>query len=144
MKAIFFVLLLSGLKAAAQQPEIYQKDGAAIAGYDVVAFFTDAAAVKGSSTYTLVWNDAAWHFATAAHRDSFAVNPGRYAPQYGGWCAYGMAGGYKAPTQADTWTVLDGKLYFNYSRKVKSTWDKDRGNYILKADGNWPAIRREG
>ncbi|HYC28216.1 MAG TPA: YHS domain-containing (seleno)protein, partial [Chitinophagaceae bacterium] len=69
------------------------------------------------------------------------ADPEKYAPQYGGYCAYGCADGHKAPTEIDTWTVMDGKLYFNYNQKVKAFWDKDRPKYIRLANMNWEKIR---
>ena len=121
--------------------EIFQKDGAAIGGYDPVAFFTENKPVKGTTTYTTNWKDAAWQFASQANLDSFTKSPEKYAPQYGGYCAYGTADGHKAPTEADTWTVLDGKLYLNYNQDVKATWDKDHPKYIEQANTNWEKIK---
>lgn len=121
--------------------EIYQKNGAAIDGYDAVAFFTESKPVKGSVDFTVQWKDAKWMFISKAHADSFRANPERFAPQYGGYCAFGTADGHKAPTEADTWTVLNGKLYFNYNQKVKTLWDKDRPGYIEKANVNWEKIK---
>jgi YHS domain-containing protein len=121
--------------------EYFQKDGAAIGGYDPVAFFTESKPVKGTAAYQLKWKDADWRFASQQNLDSFKVAPEKYAPQYGGYCAFGASRGYKAPTEAGTWTVHDGKLYFNYNQEVKNTWDKDRPTYIAKADGHWEKIR---
>ncbi|MHA4844790.1 YHS domain-containing (seleno)protein [Flavitalea antarctica] len=121
--------------------EYFQKDGAAIGGYDPVAFFKESKPVKGSAAYQLKWKDADWQFASQQNLDSFKVAPEQYAPQYGGYCAFGASRGYKAPTEADTWTVHNGKLYFNYNQEVKNTWDKDRPTYIAKADGHWEKIR---
>ena len=121
--------------------EYFQKDGAAIGGYDPVAFFTESKPVKGSAAYQLKWKDADWQFASQQNLDSFKVAPEKYAPQYGGYCAFGASRGYKAPTEADTWTVHNGKMYFNYNQEVKNTWDKDRPTYIAKADGHWEKIR---
>jgi YHS domain-containing protein len=121
--------------------EIYQKDGAAIGGYDPVAFFTESRPVKGAAAYHLTWKDANWQFSSQQNLDSFKASPDKYAPQYGGYCAYGTADGHKAPTEAATWTVLDGKLYFNYNEEVKSAWDNDRPKYIDQANGNWEKIK---
>ena len=135
---LFFTYCSSTEKKGA---EIFQKDGAAIGGYDPVAFFTESKPVKGAANYNLQWKDATWRFASQANLDSFAKAPEKYAPQYGGYCAYGTADGHKAPTEADTWTVLNGKLYFNYNQEVKGMWDKDRPKYIAQADGNWENIK---
>ena len=73
--------------------------------------------------------------------ESFKKSPEKYAPQYGGYCAYGTAGGHKAPTQTETWTIVDGKLYFNYNEKVKESWNKEQAKLIEKANTQWPLIK---
>lgn len=136
---VFFIaaLLLTAIfHVNAQKPEIFQKDGAAIQGYDPVAFFLEQKPVKGSPAYTTQWKGATWYFITKENLDAFAQSPETYSPQYGGYCAYGTAGGYKAPTEIDTWTIIDKKLYFNYNKKVKGDWSKDTPGYIKKADGH--------
>lgn len=142
----FYLLTLIILFAACSSSvkkgtEIFEKEGAAIGGYDPVAFFAEGKPVKGLASYNLKWKDANWQFASKANLDSFSKAPEKYAPQYGGYCAYGTADGHKAPTEIDTWTVLDGKLYFNYNQNVKGMWDKDRPNLIQQADGNWEKIK---
>jgi YHS domain-containing protein len=142
-----FLLLAATLFLAAcsttpkKGAEIFQRDGAAIGGYDPVAFFTESKPVKGTTAYNLKWKEANWQFASQQNLDSFKASPEKYAQQYGGYCAYGTAEGHKAPTEADTWTVLDGKLYFNYNQDVKTTWDKDRPKYIEQANGNWEKVK---
>jgi len=122
--------------------EVYVTDDGAIGGYDPVAFFTDSAAVKGFNDLTYEWNGATWKFSSAANLEAFKASPERYAPQYGGWCAYGTADGHLSPTQPDTWTIVDNKLYFNYNMQVKERWMEDRPGYILKADKNWPELKK--
>ena len=127
--------------ALAQKSEVFEKDGMAIKGYDVVAFHTQAKALKGSDHFTYRWKDANWLFADQANLDLFKKDPDKYAPQYGGYCAYGTADGHKAPTETDTWTLKDNKLYFNYNKKVQEMWNKDQAGYIEKADKNWVGIK---
>lgn len=136
-------LLLMATYAPAQNKgaEIFQKNGAAIDGYDAVAFFTESKPVKGSGDYSIEWKNAKWLFASKVNLDSFRSNPGKYAPQYGGYCAYGCSDGHKAPTETDTWSVIDGRLYFNYNQKVKAYWDKNRPKFIEQANINWEKIR---
>ncbi len=138
-----FILLLVSTFLFAQTSEVFSTEAGAIKGYDPVAFFTDNKAVKGINEFTYEWNGATWHFASKKNKDAFAANPEKYAPQYGGYCAYGTADGHKAPTETDTWTVLDNKLYFNYNQKVKVLWDKDRAGLIKKADEQWPKIKKD-
>jgi YHS domain-containing protein len=121
--------------------EIFVVDGKAIRGYDAVAFHLDHKAIPGNSAYTHKWKGADWQFSSQAYLDSFKLNPDKYAPQYGGYCAYGTAEGHKASTQTDTWMVKEGKLYFNYNNEVKQIWMKDQQGYIIKADKLWPKIK---
>ncbi len=125
----------------AQKAPIFSVSGKAIRGYDPVSFFVSGQPMMGHDSLSYAWNSAVWLFATAANRDSFSRAPEKYAPQYGGYCAYGTADGHKAPTETDTWSIVAGKLYFNYNKKVKQYWEKDRENLIRKADTNWPTIK---
>src|SRR6187402_2177812 len=129
------------LHAHAQKSEVYVVDGRAIKGYDPVAFITESKAVKGQDSLLYRWKDANWLFSSRKNLALFKANPDTYAPQYGGYCAYGTAMGHKAPTETDTWTVVDGKLYFNYNGKVKEMWVKDQPGFIQKADQQWPVIK---
>lgn len=126
----------------AQKPAVYSKDGFAIRGYDAVSYFTEGKAVKGDEKISLKWNDATWLFSSEKNRDAFKANPDKYAPQYGGYCAYGLSRGYKAPTEADAFSVVDGKLYLNYNLDVRKEWSKDQKGYIEKADKNWPEVKK--
>jgi len=138
---LFALLLLSACGNEATT-KVYSTDNGAIDGYDPVAFFTDSSAVKGDKAFTTEWNGASWCFASAENLDAFKSNPEKYAPQYGGYCAYGTADGHLSPTQAETWTILDNKLYFNYNMKVKERWAQDQRGYIEKADKNWPELSK--
>ncbi|GLU52580.1 YHS domain-containing (seleno)protein [Dyadobacter frigoris] len=142
-KSILISLFLLGALTItfAQKSEIFEKDGIAIKGYDVVAFHTDAKATKGIENFTYRWKDTNWLFENQANLDLFKKDPEKYAPQYGGYCAYGTADGHKAPTETDTWTVKENKLYFNYNKKVQTAWNKDQMGYIEKADKNWVEIK---
>ena len=135
----FLMLMLSS--CAHKQPEIYSDSSAAINGYDPVAYFTDAKPVKGDQQFSYHWKDANWIFASKEHMDLFAANPEKFAPQYGGWCAFGCSKGKKATTDPNAWTIVDGKLYLNHSLEVKDKWNLDQKNSIEKADMNWPAIK---
>ena len=135
---VFVIALMLAGAAAAQKAEVFSDGGAAIRGYDPVAYFTDGKPVKGKGEFTHQWKGATWRFASAANRERFAAAPEKYAPQYGGYCAYGVASGYAVKTEPDAWSVVDGKLYLNYDRSVQASWVKDVPGYIRKADANWP------
>ena len=115
--------------------------GVAIEGYDPVAYFTDGKPVEGSSDFTHDWNGATWRFASADNRDMFAADPEKFAPQYGGYCAWAVSQGYTASIDPDAWSVVDGKLYLNYSKGVQKRWESDIAGHIASGDTNWPGIR---
>lgn len=114
--------------------------GIAIHGYDPVSYFADGKAVEGSSDISFEWQGATWRFASAEHRKQFAAEPAKYAPQYGGYCAYAVAKNTTADVEPDAFTIVDGKLYLNYDQKIQDTWRQDPKGYILKADQFWPAM----
>jgi YHS domain-containing protein len=136
-----FAALLMG-RLSAQESEIFAPQGIAIGGYDAVAFFTQSRPVKGTEEFSLQYKNAKWLFASKENLNEFTKSPKKYAPQYGGYCAYGTAQGHKASTEAETWTILNGKLYFNYNQQVKKTWSKDMQHFIEIADQNWPAVKQ--
>lgn len=133
-----FGLLLLGLPALAG--EINDVDGPAIRGYDPVAYFEAGRPVAGSEQFTAVHKGATFRFASAANRDAFRAMPEKYAPQYGGFCSYAAARGYKAVVDPAAWAIVEGKLYLNYSKSVQTSWDQDRAGYIRKANANWPKV----
>lgn len=135
-------LLLLCCSINAQQPEIFSANGRAIRGYDPVAFFNQSAPVKGADSLSYTWKNAEWLFSTQANLETFKKDPEKYAPQYGGYCAYGVSDNHKSPTQTDTWTIVNDKLYFNYNKKVKEHWSKDRDNLIEQADKKWPEVKK--
>ena len=142
-----FVLALGLLATAAPQPaaasNIWFTGGeAAVRGYDTVAYFTEGRPVEGKREFTHRWMDAEWRFASAVNRDLFAAAPEKYAPRYGGWCAWAVANGYTASTDPHAWKIVDGRLYLNYSKGVQRQWDGDIPGNIARGDGNWPGIRK--
>ncbi|MBC8240425.1 MAG: YHS domain protein [Alphaproteobacteria bacterium] len=114
--------------------------GRAIGGYDPVAYFTDARAMEGKSAFTAKWMGASWRFTSAANRDLFMAMPEKYAPKYGGYCAYAVSQGYTAKIDPTAWSIVEGKLYLNYSHDVQKTWVAKRDAYIAAADKNWPGV----
>jgi YHS domain-containing protein len=134
-----FLFSHSSLVFAAQ---FFELNGLAIDGHDPVAYFTEQKPVKGSPEFRSDYQGSTFQFASAAHRDTFAANPEQFVPQYGGYCAYGMAKGYKAKIDPAAFTVVGDKLYFNYSEMVRSQWLSNIPGYIRKADANWPDVRK--
>lgn len=114
--------------------------GIAIDGYDPVAYFEDGEPRKGSPKFEHDWNGATWRFGSQAHRDAFAADPEAYAPQFGGYCAWAVSEGYTAGIDPEAWSIVDGKLYLNYSKKIQRQWEADRDARIERGHANWPEI----
>ena len=114
--------------------------GGAIRGYDPVAYFTEERPVKGGKAHRAEWMGATWSFASAENRKRFEADPEKYAPRYGGYCAWAVSRGYTASIDPDAWSIVDGALYLNYSLGVRSQWSQDAPGNIAKADANWPKL----
>lgn len=142
---IALILALTSPPVAAKrtpEPAIYTGLVAdtAVGGYDPVAYFNTGAPAKGSADIELVHEGVSWRFASEANRDLFKSDPQRYAPQFGGYCAYAVSQGYTAKGDPQAWSIVDGKLYLNYDRSVRKQWEKDATALIKKAEANWPAV----
>lgn len=120
--------------------KVYTDNDLAMGGYDPVAYFTQGAPVEGSADHTVMWSDAEWRFSSATNLEIFNQDPEKYAPQYGGHCAYAAAKGSLASSNPQAWTIHDGKLYLNYSRPIRAIWGRDIPGNISKADANWPSL----
>jgi len=118
----------------------FKDSGIAIRGYDTVAYWTLGKPVEGSDDYTTEWQGATWKFASEEHLDLFTGNPEKYAPQYGGYCAYGVAQDALVKIEPDQWSIVDDKLYLNYDAKVQRTWKMDIKGYIETADNKIDAL----
>ena len=127
--------------SSAGQPALnLARNGVAVKGYDVVAYETEGAALKGRVEFEYRWEGAIWRFASAANRDRFAANPESYAPQFGGYCSWAVSRGYTADIDPEAWRIVDGKLYLNYSRSVQRMWEQDIPGNIAKGLANWPGV----
>jgi YHS domain-containing protein len=113
----------------------------AIDGHDPVAYFTDGHPVKGSSTFSFTFADAAYYFASAEHQKMFSADPDRYAPQYSGYCAVGIALGVKADPDPQMWAISNGRLYVFSGQKAHAVFAEDSAGIIAKANTNWPALK---
>ena len=118
------------------------RQGVALKGYDATAYFEQSKPVKGSPAFAHPWNGALWHFESAESRELFKSNPQKYAPQYGGYCAWAVSNNYTADTDPDAWKIVDGKLYLNYNKSVQRKWEPEAANRIADADRNWPGLHK--
>jgi YHS domain-containing protein len=141
MFALLFLGLTTALKA--QNKEIFQTEDGAIKGFDAVAYFKDNKAVKGDKNFNYDWNGAKWYFSSKENMRAFKASPEKYAPQYGGYCAFGYAKGHASPTEPDVFSIIEGKLYLNYNQKVQQIWIKDIPGYILEANKNYKAEKEK-
>lgn len=114
--------------------------GVAIGGADPVAYFSEGRFVEGSRKFAADWNGASWRFASAANRQRFLAEPERYAPRYGGYCAYAVAHNYTAKIDPEAWSIVEGRLYLNYDKSVRARWSKKQDEFIEQADQNWPGL----
>ena len=138
---LFFILgFLMHSAAFAIDPIHESLFGSAIDGYDPVAYFKESKAVEGSNDFVHEWNDSKWYFSSAENKADFIAAPEKYAPQYGGYCAWAVSQGYTAPTDPNAWHIEDGKLYLNYDQNVQKTWLKDIPGFIKSADKAWPGL----
>lgn len=137
---LFLVVVTIG---CVQKSEVFSASSQAIRGYDPVAYFTVGKATKGSESYVFKWQQANWYFSSKENLDSFAMNPEKYAPQYGGFCAYACSNGRKAPTDPNAWAIIDGKLYLNKSLEIQEKWNQDQKQRIEQANKNWPEIKNK-
>ena len=94
----------------------------------------------GSAKFATVYNDATYRFANRANLAAFEANPEKYAPAYGGYCAYGVSVGAKFDGDPRFWEIVDGKLYLNLNQDIQQTWVEDIPGNIEKADDNWTEI----
>ncbi len=138
--ALFLTAVLAGSLTAAPSINKGKLDNRAIYGYDPVAYFQQGRPVRGKRQFSWSWQGALWHFSTVANRKLFQQNPQKYAPQYGGFCAYAVSQGYTADIDPNAWEIYKGRLYLNYNRQVAATWRKKRDFYIGRANRNWPKL----
>ena len=129
------------LLPAAARAAVFTEGGLAVKGYDPVAYFNAGRPTRGKSQFSTQHGGATYRFASQGNLDAFRANPNRYLPQYGGYCAWAVAQGYKAPITPDAWTVVNGKLYLNASRGVQRRWERDIPGFIRQANANWPNVR---
>jgi len=133
----------AGFRYDETRPSMSEAPRLAIGGYDTVAYFTVGKAVPGSLDYQTVWHDARWQFASKEDLDLFTANPEKYAAQYDGHCALGVAyeNGHKDTVDPEAFTIVKGKLYINHTKYWTTEWRKNESENISRADKNWQTIK---
>ncbi|WP_299028500.1 YHS domain-containing (seleno)protein [uncultured Sulfitobacter sp.] len=140
---------ISFASAAFAGDQYIDETGFAASGYDVVAYFslpqnpvgqTQPAPVEGNKAITAKYNGATFAFSSDANRDTFLADPAKYAPQYDGHCAYGVAKGGKVPGNPTLWRIVDDKLYLNITTNVVGFWEEDIPGNLNLSTANWPSL----
>lgn len=149
MFALFLSAAGSQLQAQENNSKYFtDKNGVAIEGYDVVAYFTSNSATKGSARYSTEFDGATWYFSSKENKESFSKDPAKYLPKYGGWCAYAVgAKNTKFGTDAKTFKLYNGELYLFYNGEHGNTsvpWNLDEQSLKKEADKNWRAMSHKG
>jgi YHS domain-containing protein len=127
--------------AAAGGPVNKTLFGNAIDGYDPAAYHLDGMPVEGSKNFTYEWMGATWRFANMDNRDLFAADPAKYAPAFGGYCAYGVAKGNKVGFDPMAWKIVEGRLCLNLNANIQKKWQKDIPGFIAMAEQKWPKLK---
>ena len=135
----FFLLSVFSF-ASAQKSAVYQDSHGAIKGYDPVAYFVEGSAKKGMEAHSFEWSGVTWYFSSEQHLEKFKTHPEWYAPQFGGYCSYAVSQGYTYKSDPEAWKIVDGKLYLNYSLKIKKKWEANQAELIRSAEANWPKV----
>ena len=143
MRKLILMLFIGMASVQNYAQNQYLKNGIAIQGYDPVAYFESNKAIQGNSEINAEYNKATYFFSSEKSKTLFLKNPKKYAPQFGGFCAYGVSENHTSPTDPQAFTIVDDKLYLNYNMKVKELWSKDREDRILKANENWKTLNKK-
>lgn len=140
--AFIAIFLLAAHQAEAGKSAVFTGiiKGVAVGGYDPVAYFAKGAAIKGDKEITAEHDGALWRFSSKENRAAFLAAPEKYAPQYGGYCAWAVSRGYTAKGDPKAWKIVGGRLFLNYNRSVQRNWEKNAQTNIAKADANWPKV----
>lgn len=112
----------------------------AVSGYDTVAYFTQSKPVQGLKKFSYKYKGENWYFSNNQHLALFKADPEKYAPQYGGYCAYAVAKNDTASADPEQWSIINDKLYLNYNAEIKYKWLKNKTKFIQQADQNWPSL----
>jgi YHS domain-containing protein len=116
------------------------RSGLALQGYDPVAFFTQNRPVAGSPDITASHQGAIYRFSSIDNKKVFEQEPDKYAPAFGGYCAYAVSEGTTAPVDVTTFQILHGRLVLNKNHDILELFNQDREPRYQKAITNWPGI----
>jgi len=124
----------------AESGQFYEKNGVMIDRCDPVASFEDNRAVKGYPSLSHAYKSSTILFASLVHRAAFVQASDRFVPQFGGFCAYGIAEWIKAKSEGAVWEIVDGKLDLNYNAQIQSKWMNAKERFIREAEAKWSSV----
>ncbi len=113
----------------------------AMQGYDPVNYFTAAKPAKGYPEFSFVWDGERYLFANVKHRDMFASDPGRYSPQFPGWCAAALTRGEHVVPDPQNWIIIEGKLYL-FGKAVGPKLFRENPALVQTSEENWRRVRK--
>jgi YHS domain-containing protein len=108
-------------------------------GHDPVAYFWSNEARKGNPAIKAEHLGVTWRFASEANKAEFLSNPGKYMPQFGGYCSNGInyaipGGGGGGP---NTWRIYRGKLYVFGGQGSRDHFEMDTERNLQLAHKYW-------
>lgn len=139
--AALVLLAASALSTVAVGEPAAATGGLRLGGYDPVAYFADGASRQGVPEHAAAYEGAVYYFATRDHRRMFLQSPETYAPQYDGWCSYGVRVGQKFEADPTVWRIVDGRLFVQLDPGTRAVWMLDERRNISVADKVWPQLR---
>ena len=106
--------------------------------------------MRGSKNFSSEYEGVNYWFSSAANKQMFEKDPGKYAPQYGGWCAFAMGKkNAKVPSDPQTFKLYNGQLYLFYNDYMQGEpfntiipWNADEKNAKQLADANWKSMEK--
>ncbi|WP_424961839.1 YHS domain-containing (seleno)protein [Ekhidna sp.] len=144
-KMLITALLVLGTIGAYAQ--MYNTDDSKIAlnGYSPVSYLDLQLAQRGSKEYVTEYDGVKYFFTSAEQKKTFDANPKKYLPQYGGWCATGIAIGAKFRTDPNKFLVV-GDQYYVYLNSIEvdalQVWNEKGHDAMVKnANENWKKLK---
>jgi YHS domain-containing protein len=138
VSAAAMVLPTTAAHAASSEINVSFFGNQAVDGYDVISYWQNGEPMEGKKQFSTEYKGATWLFSSAENKATFIADPGKFAPKYGGYCAYAASQGYVADADPLAWEIYQGNLYLNYNKSIREQWRQDREGHIASADTNWP------
>lgn len=135
---LLFGPTIVGLSASAQETE---QPRLALKGYDPVAYFTDGQPMLGRPEFESNLDEVRYWFASREHLVLFESDPDRYAPQFAGSCAQGLAKGKKVEANPENWLISEGRLFVFYAAGGPAAFAADPHGMASAAERNWEQLK---